>query len=202
MTPPTRHLDIGCGNVPRNPYRASELYGLDLGEDRSVEGATIRRADLAVEPIPFPDAHFDSLSAYDFLEHVPRVLPRLQGLGVRFPFVELMNEIHRVLKPGGRLHAITPCYPAPEAFQDPTHVNILTDRSHEYFTGARPMARMYGFHGDFRALQVRWVVFRDALDPAARPTLHQRIRRWNYRRKGRLSHLLWEFERVGATGAS
>lgn len=26
----TLHLDIGCGTVPRNPYGANLLYGIDI----------------------------------------------------------------------------------------------------------------------------------------------------------------------------
>jgi SAM-dependent methyltransferase len=191
---PTRHLDLGCGDCPRNPYCFDDLHGIDIAPRGNSHPGQVRQANLAVEPIPFGDRHFDGVSAYDFLEHVPRVLPTTDGLSTRLPFVELMNEISRVLVPGGRLHAVTPCYPAAEAFQDPTHVNIITDRTHLYFTGDAPMARMYGFIGHFRALRVEWVVFHDALEPARSPTLRQRWRRLNYRRKGHLSHLLWEFE--------
>jgi hypothetical protein len=26
----TRHLDLGCGPVPRNPYKQDELFGVDI----------------------------------------------------------------------------------------------------------------------------------------------------------------------------
>jgi len=194
----TTHLDLGCGNFPRNPYHRDEVFGLDLGEAaRVVDGCQILPCNLALEPIPYGDRTFDSVSAFDFLEHVPRMLPTPDGASTRLPFVELMNEVWRVLKPGGRLYAVTPCYPSPAAFQDPTHVNIITKATHLYFTGAQPMARIYGFHGQFNLCRVHWVVFRDAVVADQPRTLHQRFRRWNYWRKGQLSHLLWEFERTG-----
>ena len=200
MTAPITHLDLGCGAAPRNPYRRDQVPGIDLGlASRVVNGCRIDPCNLALQPIPHPDASFDSVSAFDFLEHVPRVLPCAQGSGTRLPFVELMNEVWRVLKPGGRLYAVTPCYPAPEAFQDPTHVNIITAQTHLYFTGPEPMARMYGFTGQFKLCRSEWVVFRDAVLASPGLTLHQRVRRWNYRRKGQLSHLLWEFERAAAS---
>ena len=31
-----------------------------------------RLANLSIDPIPHPDSSFDSISAFDFLEHVPR----------------------------------------------------------------------------------------------------------------------------------
>lgn len=156
------HLDLGCGKFPRNPYGRSRLCGIDV---RPVpDGATFeyRVANLVMEPIPYADGSFGSVSAYDFVEHVPRVLPSSDGRGTVFPFVRLMDEVWRVLAPGGRFYALTPAWPHPEAFTDPTHVNIITDRTHTYFCGDKPMARMYGFTGRFRVLQVDWVDIVDA----------------------------------------
>lgn len=195
---PTRHLDLGCGAIPRNPYRRDEVFGIDLGSAHSsgASGATIVSANLATQAIPFADAAFDSVSAYDFLEHVPRVLSDGNGTGVRFPFIELMNEISRVLAPGGLFYALTPAYPAPEAFVDPTHVNILTARSHLYFVGPNPLGRMYGFQGHFILRHAQPVVYRDALDPTATLNWQQQLRRLRYRLKSKFSYLAWEFERA------
>lgn len=46
--------------------------------------------------IPFAAAQFDGVVLFDVLEHLPD--PPLA-----------LGEIHRVLKPGGRLHALVPC---------------------------------------------------------------------------------------------
>lgn len=189
----SRHLDLGCGSNPRNAYRRDQLFGVDIAPAQPPDGAKIVRANVAIEPIPFPDSHFDSVSAYDFFEHVPQILPTRDMQGTRFPFIELMNEVCRVLKSGGLLYAVTPCYPSIEAFQDPTHVNIFTDRSHVYFAGPDPVARMYGFRGHFELLRSEWTVFRDGLDPQVVLSWRQRLRRFNYRRKGQLSHVIWEF---------
>lgn len=70
----------------------------------------------------------------------------------------------------------------------------MTDRSHLYFTGPQPLGRMYGFDVHFSVRRVEWVVPHDAFAATDWLTLHQRIRRFNFRRKGQLSHLLWEFE--------
>ena len=46
---------------------------------------------------------------------------------------------------------MTPVYPAAEAFQDPTHVNIITEQTIGYFTGRfQNIGKRYGFHGMFR----------------------------------------------------
>jgi SAM-dependent methyltransferase len=150
-----RHLDLGCGRFPRNPYARAQLCGVDIRPLQETDGFDYRVANLIVEPIPYPDSSFSSVSAFDFIEHVPRVFPGSGG--TIFPFVRLMDEIWRVLAPGGRLYALTPAFPAPEAFTDPTHVNIITDKTHEYFCGEKPMGRMYGFQGGFKALRCEWV---------------------------------------------
>jgi len=148
---PTRSLDIGCGTTPRNPFSADETAGIDIRADAARD---IRYADLAVEPVPFADASFDYVTAFEFLEHVPRVL---YAPARRFPFVELMNEIHRVLKPGGILLSHTPAYPYAEAFQDPTHVNIITEATFaKYFDDHFTWARMYGFNGAFTVVRQGW----------------------------------------------
>ena len=190
----TKHLDLGCGRLPRNPYSASEVFGIDIADHHDLP--QVLRADLTVQPIPFGDAQFDSVSAYDFLEHIPRQWPNATDGGSRLPFVELMNEVWRVLRPGGRFYASTPAFPHPEAFVDPTHVNIITPQTHRYFCGPKPAAAMYGFHGRFKVLRVdmaRPVASTLYVPPAARSRLVQLKRQWETR-LGRLSHVIWEFE--------
>jgi hypothetical protein len=78
---------LGCGSKPRNPYNCAELYGVDIREDLSASGVVrIMAANLSLQPIPFADNYFDSLSAYDFLEHVPRAAARLCSWDYAFPF--------------------------------------------------------------------------------------------------------------------
>ena len=153
----TKTLDLGCGLNPQNPFHANEVYGVDFIREAGVQGpiVEVRKADLTVSPIPYPDQFFEYTTAYDFVEHIPRVVyinntPRL-------PFIELMNEIHRVLKSGGQFYSLTPAYPSPKAFQDPTHVNIITeDTFPNYFCGAHPWARAYGFTGHFELVYQEW----------------------------------------------
>lgn len=188
------HLDLGCGPVPRNPYGRARLCGIDIRADLQLDPAVeVRAANLSCEPIPYPDSHFDSLSAYDFLEHVPRVSIDHARKTTHFPFIDLMNEVWRVLKPGGLFYAVTPVYPHANAFIDPTHVNFLTARSSRYFVGPNPLARMYGFNGRFSVVRDSVIRHKGHYQPA-RPGLGARLRALGYRISGDAGHLMWEFK--------
>jgi SAM-dependent methyltransferase len=146
----TKSLDIGCGSVQRmkNPFGAEELFGVDLIAGL---GPNIRQADLAVDPIPYDSDMFEFVSAFDIIEHVPRLVyvPHRRN-----SFVELMNEIWRVLKMGGFFVSSTPCYPHAAAFMDPTHVNIITEQTFlAYFDNVNRWGSLYGFHGAFEVIQ-------------------------------------------------
>ena len=144
-------LDLGCGLNPRNPFNCEEIYGIDIRENND---KNILNVDLVVDSIPFEDDFFDYVSAYDFLEHIPRIiyLPKR-----KFAFVDLMSEIYRVLKPGGRFLSHTPAFPNAAAWRDPTHVNIITNETFPlYFDNQKCWAKMYGFIGGFEIEKQLW----------------------------------------------
>ena len=189
----TKHLDLGCGKTPRNPYNRETIFGIDIREINNLESTvSIVQANLSVESIPFPDDYFDSVSAYDFFEHIPRVALDFGSKTSRFPFVELMNEIYRVLKPGGLLYAITPGFPNEKSFRDPTHVNIITSKTSRYFTVPHLHAAMYGFTGEFEVVRKIWVHPRAEYHPH-KPGIFNLVRNLAERLVGECSHILWEF---------
>jgi SAM-dependent methyltransferase len=153
----TQTLDLGCGNRPRNPFQATQLFGVDIRDNPE---ENIRQADLSSGPIPFGNNMFDFCTAFDFIEHIPRN-SWSQG-NSRLAFIELMNEIYRVLKPEGMFLHFTPAFPSKEAFQDPTHVNIITEDTMpcyfcEPFNWAKEQGHGYGFNGSFELIEQRWV---------------------------------------------
>jgi len=150
------HLDIGCGANPRNPFGAKTLLGadiLDLNSKQEPHGFTYLKASLDGS-LPLPNNSIDSLSGFDFLEHLPRS-PSVE----ENRFITFMNESFRVLKNGGVLMLVTPAFPSPAAFQDPTHVNFITEQTINYFVGKNPGARNlgYGFTGSFELITQEWV---------------------------------------------
>lgn len=150
----TKTLDLGCGKTPRNPFNASKLYGIDVdwGVD---ETRHILPCDLGIEPIPFEDAAFDFVTAFDLVEHIPRLV--YKGVERRYPFVFLMSEVSRVLKPGGVFLSHTPALPRAAAHVDPTHVNAITvDTFKSYFCLPTNWASRYGFTGSFELVGQAW----------------------------------------------
>ena len=140
----TISVDLGGGSTPRNPFNAQRLINVDS----SVEGPDVIKCLVGFEELPLEDSSVEFVTAYDFLEHLPRVI--YKGDKLINPFINAMNDVWRILKPGGVFFASTPAYPHPHTFQDPTHVNIITDGTYKYFTKEHlNFGRSYGFIGNF-----------------------------------------------------
>jgi SAM-dependent methyltransferase len=148
-------LDFGCGSLPRNPLGSKKVYGVDLSRTPPFE-VTERLEYKQITPganLPFENNSLDAITGFDVIEHLPRQSSGAKGNA----FIETMNEFYRTLKPGGILLAVTPCYPSPAAFMDPTHVNIITPGTHKYFSDDNfAKSLSYGFIGEFRTLSAGW----------------------------------------------
>jgi SAM-dependent methyltransferase len=153
-------IDLGAGRTPRNPFRMQRLIALDLQLPQEVSTNEIEfvTCDVVNSGLPFDDESVDCVTAFDFFEHIPRLMyvDRI----ATYPFISLMNEIHRVLKPRGVLLAVTPAFPRQGAFVDPTHVNFITRDTVSYFSDechARTLG--YGFEGTFSTLHNDWLPY-------------------------------------------
>lgn len=146
-------LDLGCGKTIKNPFHAKSIYGVDV--DYGVNGTTIRPCDLGVERIPFDDNFFDYVTAFDLIEHIPRISHINSER--KLPFIFLMSEISRVLKPNGVFLSHTPAFPRLAALSDPTHVNLITVETYKlYFSKPYLWASRYGFVGSFSLIDQFW----------------------------------------------
>lgn len=143
----TVSVDLGCHGGKRG----------HIGVNREPGPGVDVICNLGFEPLPFQDDSVDYFIAYDFLEHVPGyVFYREDGQWKRiYPRIELMREIYRCLKPGGRFESYTPCAPHPQWAQDPTHTSPPWVReSWPYYCGGyggkNGLPGAYGIDFEFR----------------------------------------------------
>jgi SAM-dependent methyltransferase len=147
----SKSLDLGCSVKPRNMFDADEVYGVDVID---VPEHNIKKADLVIEAIPFDSDMFEFVTACDFLEHIPRLVYAPHR---RNAFIELMNEVYRVLKMDGTFLSLTPAFPHGPAFRDPTHINFITEETFPlYFDDVNRWASAYGFNGAFKLVHQEW----------------------------------------------
>jgi SAM-dependent methyltransferase len=89
-----RTLDVGCGTKPyKNYFNSTEYIGLEIETTQHKEA----QADVFYKggSFPFKDKEFDSIVTNQVFEHI-------------FNPDDFMNEINRVLKPGGKLLMTVP----------------------------------------------------------------------------------------------
>lgn len=101
---PGRVLDVGCGSK-KHPG----AVGIDISGDTDADVVH----DLNALPWPLEDASFDQILLQDVIEH----LDDLYGV---------FAELHRIARPGARVHLRTPHFSSVLAYSDPTHVHFLS----------------------------------------------------------------------------
>ena len=116
-------LDIGCGHNKHGP----EWVGLDGQE---LEGVDIVH-DFNVHPWPLPDECVIQAICSHVIEHIPPVVVTMEG--TRFPFIEFMDEVWRILLPDGQFAISLPYGTSPGMLQDPTHCNFCNENTWLYF---------------------------------------------------------------------
>lgn len=106
-----RALDVGCGG-----RKLPGSHGMDILALPGVD--TVHSFNQL--PWPFEPNTFDLIFLNHALEHVDDV-------------VAVMNELHRVLKPGGRAVIQVPYFRCVDAYNDPTHTHFFTAHTLDYF---------------------------------------------------------------------
>jgi len=97
----TSFLDIGCGEGFFLSTAASAGYstkGIEISQDAVAYAKREFGLDIearAFEELQLPENYFDVVTLWQVLEHLPRPL-------------DILNEAHRILKPGGLIAASTP----------------------------------------------------------------------------------------------
>jgi SAM-dependent methyltransferase len=126
-------LEVGCG-----PAKSPGAVGLDKLD---LPGVDIVH-DIERVPWPVPDGSFDVVRCEHVLEHVDDICA-------------VMDELHRVTRPGGRVEIVVPYFARYSAFKDPTHRRFCTYETFNYFVeGTEERDRAYTRHA-FRYVERR-----------------------------------------------
>ncbi len=104
-------VDLGCGQNKEEGW-----YGVDYKKCPGVD----KVHDLTKFPWPFKDESVDEVKSIHYIEHT-------------LDLIKFVDEIYRILKPGGKAMFIAPYYSSMRAFQDPTHVRFISEASFLYF---------------------------------------------------------------------
>lgn len=107
----SHRLNLGCGTDIRAGWLNLDKFALP--------GVDVCH-DIQVLPLPFDEDSFDEVLCKDILEHVE--------------YIPLLGELHRILKPGGRLVIQVPHFTSKDAVSDPTHIKFFTSHTFRYFT--------------------------------------------------------------------
>jgi len=116
-------LDLGCGGNKQPLF-----VGMDK---RKLDGVDIVH-DVQDIPYPIKDNECLCVLMSHLWEHIE---PKYK--------IDVMNEIWRIMKPGGELMIAAPYALSPGAFQDPTHYPCPNEATFFYFTPTHPLYGIY-----------------------------------------------------------
>lgn len=129
-----KRLNLGCGHDTKpgwvNVDRV-KLPGVDLVWD------------LETLPLPFRDGEFEEVVCFDVLEHLE--------------YIPVLEEIFRIMKPGGILRVRVPHFTSKNSYTDPTHRKLFAFRTFDFFAQGSLKEREYYFEFSFarvRSIQI------------------------------------------------
>ena len=118
-------LELGCGRK-KHEVPGARVIGIDISPKTDADVVY----NLENRYFPFRRNAFDEILCYNVLEHIHN-------------FLGVMEEMHRVGKPGAIVKIHVPYFSGCDAHVDPTHVRSFTSRSFQYFTGHVPELDFY-----------------------------------------------------------
>lgn len=109
-------LDIACGQNRQDGFHGVDIVPGLYDADYDVH-------DLGVFPWPYEDGECSEVFCNHYVEHTPDL-------------IAFMNEVWRILEPGGTARIVHPYCRSNRAFQDPTHTRFIPEETWHYFTEA------------------------------------------------------------------
>jgi len=125
-------LNLGCGYARLDGY-------VNIDNRAEVEPNLV--CDI-LQGLSYADSSVDEVRAFDFLEHIP--------IGKT---IDVITEIWRVLKPGGRFESYTPSTDGRGAFQDPTHISFWNRNSWLYYSD-QTYRNLHGIMANFEIITI------------------------------------------------
>lgn len=120
---PLKILDLGCGKKKR-----PGAIGVDYSDRHHADVVH----DLNVFPYPFESDSFDQIYLDNVLEHLDKPM-------------RVMEEVHRICKPGASVKVIVPYFRAVWAFIDPTHQTFYTVDAFAYYDPRSAICQHYDY---------------------------------------------------------
>jgi SAM-dependent methyltransferase len=131
-------LQLGAGERELERAPGDRVVRVDVRPDTRPDVTW----DLDRFPWPFEDGSFDAIDCTDVLEHLDDI-------------VRVMEEIHRIGRPGCRVTIATPHFSCANSFTDPTHRHHFGIFSFDYFTGDN----QWGFYTKVRFAKTHAAIF-------------------------------------------
>lgn len=122
-------INLGAGNLIMD---TNVYINHDLKKHRPEIELTF---DLNKFPYPLEDDTFDEVRIYDVLEHLDHPL-------------EVMNELHRILKNGGMCKLRVASFKSDECWSDLTHKKIYDKNSFDCLDPTTQRGQEYGYYTD------------------------------------------------------
>jgi len=130
-----KKLNLGCGENKKDGYinlDHNSLVSPDIDHD------------LNLFPYPFPDNNFDLIEAFHVLEHLDK------------PFI-VMKELHRILKPGGKLIIRVPHFS--RGFTHAEHSHGFDVTFPLYFNKNFTKSGFFGVEFKIEKIKLSWLSF-------------------------------------------
>jgi len=138
-------LDLACGGNKREGYT-----GIDIADIKGVDHIV----DLQVYPWPIESESAEEVNCSHYIEHIKhdnvaldlkQVLDKSNSfeefkeninnqefLAPQDGFIQFINEVYRILKPGGKVYLVAPYWSSHRSVGDPTHVRPIADSTFWY----------------------------------------------------------------------
>jgi len=134
-SPSPLRLNLGCGENKKDGY-------VNVDFQAHVQPDVVH--DLNKQPFPFDDDQFELIEAFHVLEHLDR------------PF-QVMQELHRILKPGGVLHVRVPHFS--RGMTHAEHKAGFDVTFPQYFNPNFTKSGYFGVSFDLAKMELHWMAF-------------------------------------------